>query len=142
MALYIFFFIFLEKNLQAAKLIMTTRFDKERRNYKQMFEEKLNQLLQSDRTQNIIQQFKLKDYQFMMAKPKHLQSVMNLAVKSWKKNNPAVILFGLTEKDVYTIWAPPIKAKIAAGRCLIAIDKSTCIYVEIILIYDLLIMSI
>ena len=85
-----------------------------------MFEAKLIQILESDRTQNIIKRLKLQDYSFMVAKPKHFDAVIDLMVKQFMKSNPIQIIF---DSSFEYLMAPLMRAKLEAGRCIIAIDK-------------------
>ena len=103
------------------------RFDTERKKYKQMFEAGLMQILQSDRTQNMIEKLKLQDYRFMIAKPRHFVTVIDLMLKQFMKSNPIQVVFDSSFKDM---MIPSMTAKLEAGRCIIAIDKGiTALYI-------------
>ena len=98
----------------------TQRFDKERKRYKEIYEQKLNELLRFDRTQNIIKKFKLTNYKFIVAKPKHFQTVIELMLKVYAKINPIQILF---DSRFEPMMVSSITPKLKAGRCIIAIDQ-------------------
>ena len=96
------------------------RFDAERKKYKRMFEAKLMELLHSDRSQDIIKKWKLQDYKFIIAKPKHFDAVIELMLKQFMKSNPIQIIFDSSFEEM---MVPSMKAKLEAGRCIIAVDQ-------------------
>ena len=96
------------------------RFDAARKKYKKIFEAKLMDLLQSDRSQDTIKKLKLQDYRFMIAKPKHFDAVIDLMLKQFMKSNPIQIIFDASFEEM---MIPSMKAKLEAGRCIIAVDK-------------------
>ena len=107
---------------------MALPYHKERQMYKQTIEEKLNEFLESERAQNIIKTFKLQDYQFIIAKRDHVDSIINLMVKQYKKSNPVWITFDLEPKIARLLVAPSLKSKIEADRVLMAVDKRLYIH--------------
>ena len=96
------------------------RFVEERKRYKRMFEEKLIEILKRKEIQYMLEKFKVSQYQFMIAQPRHFNAVKHLMIEQYQKTNPIQIVFDSTfELPMVTA----VTAKVDAGRCIIAVDK-------------------
>ena len=93
-----------------------------RQKYKELIAIAFNELLSSNRIQNIINKLSLNEYEFLIAKEEHAKEAIQLLAHEYWKQNPIAKVFG-TEERAYIVHYDTSKPRIDAGRFFIAIDK-------------------